>query len=254
MADFESKYSGAQVEALLDQVASGNAGGGGGTIGTYVADFTMQSLLDGMSSGGDIDCNIQLLVTAMRDNKIILVRESEDDGFIGTYVLNGYIEDLLYFSIVDSSGNVLWCEGANIDQTASSINPATLHYHRWDELLDNEFVADHDIADATIRLMVPNKKYYIWLSNVETEGSITIEAFQRTGADGAFSFAEFNAIIKVEGDDGANVSLYLPDVDILWANDTPPLISFGVYELSIIRVTHDDGYSYYNGVFTKFIE
>ncbi len=30
MADFNSKYSGEQVEALLDQVASGNAGGGGG--------------------------------------------------------------------------------------------------------------------------------------------------------------------------------------------------------------------------------
>ncbi len=30
MTGFDSKYSGAQVEALLDQVASGNAGGGGG--------------------------------------------------------------------------------------------------------------------------------------------------------------------------------------------------------------------------------
>lgn len=32
MEDFNSKYSGEQVEALLDQVASGNAGGGGGGI------------------------------------------------------------------------------------------------------------------------------------------------------------------------------------------------------------------------------
>lgn len=32
MADYNSKYSGEQVEALLDQVASGNAGGGGGGI------------------------------------------------------------------------------------------------------------------------------------------------------------------------------------------------------------------------------
>lgn len=30
MADFNSKYTGEQVEQLLDQVASGNAGGGGG--------------------------------------------------------------------------------------------------------------------------------------------------------------------------------------------------------------------------------
>lgn len=32
MEDYQSKYSGEQVEALLDQVASGNAGGGGGGI------------------------------------------------------------------------------------------------------------------------------------------------------------------------------------------------------------------------------
>ncbi len=32
MEDFESKYSGEQIDALLDQVASGNAGGGGGGI------------------------------------------------------------------------------------------------------------------------------------------------------------------------------------------------------------------------------
>ena len=30
MEDFQSKYTGEQVEQLLDQVASGNAGGGGG--------------------------------------------------------------------------------------------------------------------------------------------------------------------------------------------------------------------------------
>lgn len=36
MADFNSKYTGEQVEALLDQVASGNAGGGGGGITTEI--------------------------------------------------------------------------------------------------------------------------------------------------------------------------------------------------------------------------
>ena len=33
---FNSKYSGQQVENLLDQVASGNAGGGGGGITTEI--------------------------------------------------------------------------------------------------------------------------------------------------------------------------------------------------------------------------
>lgn len=35
MEDFNSKYSGEQVEELLDQVASGNTGGGGGNLSEY---------------------------------------------------------------------------------------------------------------------------------------------------------------------------------------------------------------------------
>lgn len=39
MADFNSKYTGEQVEQLLDQVASGGAGGGGGDCNLYVWEF-----------------------------------------------------------------------------------------------------------------------------------------------------------------------------------------------------------------------
>ena len=245
MEDFNSKYSGEQVEALLDQVASGNAGGGGGGItvetdpifsgspaaditeekmaewdnkyakpsggipqsdlaeevkgalrkaeqytgtvteikvngnnigasggvvdlgnlGTYskpttgipksdlnssvqaslekadtavqpadikddvyIADFTMYSLRTGMNSGTDVDCNIQALVTAMNANKVILVRE--DENIEGVHVLNGFAEDLLYFSIVDSSGNILWCDG--VDYISSQgINARALRLQDW---------------------------------------------------------------------------------------------------------------------------
>lgn len=44
MADFNSKYTGQQVEDLLDQVASGNAGGGGGDIPIYIAPFTVDDV------------------------------------------------------------------------------------------------------------------------------------------------------------------------------------------------------------------
>lgn len=128
MEDFNSKYSGEQVEALLDQVASGNAGGGG-TPEVYIADFTMESLRDGMYNVHQVTCDMQALVAAMNANKIILVRESESSDYKGVYVLNGYVEDLLYFSIVDSQGDVLYCDGT--DCTSPYIDGRDLYFHHW---------------------------------------------------------------------------------------------------------------------------
>ena len=98
----------------------------------YIADFTMYSLRTGMNSGTDVDCNIQALVTAMNANKVILVRE--DENLEGVHVLNGFAEDLLYFSIVDSSGNILWCDG--VDYTVPYIDGRNLHFHYWRDKQD----------------------------------------------------------------------------------------------------------------------
>lgn len=51
-------------------------------------------------------------------------------------MLNGYIEDLLYFSIVDIMGDVLWCEGTAYGAQVSYINGASLHLRSWDEKQD----------------------------------------------------------------------------------------------------------------------
>lgn len=45
MADFNSKYSGEQVEALLDQVASGNAGGGSSVEWVNIGDTSAEIYL-----------------------------------------------------------------------------------------------------------------------------------------------------------------------------------------------------------------
>lgn len=129
MADFNSKYSGEQVEALLDQVASGSAD-------VYIADFTMESLTSGMNNGVQVDCDMQALVAAMNANKIILVREGEGSDYKGVYVLNGYAEDLLYFSIVNAMGYILWCEGTTYIDGTLSIDGTSLHLQRWDEKQD----------------------------------------------------------------------------------------------------------------------
>lgn len=95
----------------------------------YLADFTMASLRQGMNNGAQVHCDMNSLIEAMAANKIILVRE-EEDGYKGVYVLNGYAEDLLYFSIVDTAGDVLYCEGT--DYTNSNyIDGQTLHVRSW---------------------------------------------------------------------------------------------------------------------------
>lgn len=123
MADYNSKYSGEQVEALLDQVASG-------ITEVYIADFTIESLRAGIYNGTNVDCDLQGLVDAMNANRVILVRENEDSSVRGVYVLNGYAEDLLYFSIVDTSGNILWCEGTDY-LTLQYIDAQSLHERSW---------------------------------------------------------------------------------------------------------------------------
>lgn len=135
MEDFNSKYSGPQVEALLDQVASGNVGGGGGINEVYIADFTITSLREGIYDGIDVECDIQALVEAINANKVILVRDDEDSSFQGVYVLNGCAEDLLYFSIVDTTGNILWCEGTDY-KFLQYIDADSLHERKWDSKQD----------------------------------------------------------------------------------------------------------------------
>ena len=212
MADYNSKYTGEEVEQLLDQVANGEVGGetlteadianmgftknvgtitevkmngvSKGTSGvvdlgtvitdisgkqdvitdlatiregaakgatavqpsdipeeTYLVGFTMDSLRQGMNNGGLVRCNMNSLIEAMAANKTILVREDEaSDGFKGVYVLNGYAEDLLYFSIVDSQGDVLYCEGTDYSYS-DSIDGRTLRVRRWDDKVDSEVLS-----------------------------------------------------------------------------------------------------------------
>lgn len=101
----------------------------------YIADFTMESLRYGIYNGTNVDCDVQGLVNAMNANKVILVREGEDSSYKGVYVLNGYAEDLLYFSIVDTPGNILWCDGTDY-MSWQSIDAQSLHERSWDDKQD----------------------------------------------------------------------------------------------------------------------
>lgn len=105
-------------------------------IETYIADFTMESLRDGMNNNRQVTCDMQALVAAMNANKIILVRDGAGSSCKGVYVLNGYAEDLLYFSIVDTQGNVLYCDGTDYVNDKSYIDGQTLFYRSLDTKQD----------------------------------------------------------------------------------------------------------------------
>lgn len=108
-------------------------------IETYLADFTCSQLWQAMHNGSDVICDMQSLIEAMRANKIILVREDEDQSYKGVYVLTGYTEDLLYFSIVNAYGSILCCEGTTYSYDGDYVNFIdwrSLSHRHWDDKQD----------------------------------------------------------------------------------------------------------------------
>lgn len=96
MEDFNSKYTGPEVEDLLDRVASGNAGGGDAPIAsqdTYIAPFTVEDV--GSLYNGDIaTLSIPIaLIEAVIAKKRVLIPSEYDygNGFAELTYAEGYI-------------------------------------------------------------------------------------------------------------------------------------------------------------------
>ena len=116
--------------------------------GVYVADFTMDSLMMGMQEQEQISCDIPSLVAAMKANKVILVRQNKSSDYKGAFVLNGFVEDLLYFSIVDTNGTVLCCETSYVNGTC--IDGRDLYVKTWqDPITDLEAIRRGAAKGAT---------------------------------------------------------------------------------------------------------
>ena len=220
----------------------------------YIADFTMESLKNGMNNGAQVGCDMQALITALSANKVILVRESEISDYKGVHVLNGFAEDLLYFSIVDSQGNILYCDGTNYTDTY--IDGQTLHLQDWwkkqDTLVSGENIktingesivgsgnitisgggssggsgayaeVNHGTSDTTFTL-TPNT-FHVW----DEVASLTFDLGSETSGIANEYLFQFTS--------GATAtSLTLPD-DIKWTNDTPPTIAENmIYQVSILK-------------------
>lgn len=229
--------------------AAGGGGGGGNEV--YIADFTIASLREGIYDGIDVECDIQALVEAMNANKIILVREDEDSSFQGVHVLNGCAEDLLYFSIVDTAGNVLYCDGTDYVYTKSFINGQTLFYRSWDDKQDQlqsgeniktingeSILGEGDMVVGKITHfseedsieLSPN---VVWMRRGSVVNSLQITGFASNGKyyeEYAYHF--YTGTIA----DGSAVKLILPE-GVKYANKEifDALESDTHYELSVVR-------------------
>lgn len=143
MADFNSKYSGEQVEALLDYIANGGEipGGGGivGDIPIYVTEFTVEELIQAMEMKAILSYDMSNLIAATEANKLILIRQWRDDSAPGVCVMNCTYDGELYFSVVDTDGRVLVGGGS-----PEGINGNSIYYK--EEIYRAEFTMQDIIA------------------------------------------------------------------------------------------------------------
>lgn len=111
MEDYNSKYTGAQVEDLLDQVASGNAGGGGGDITeVYITDFDVSSIESLIRNAiPHLGLDKQGLMDALAAHKVILVPYEISDNITskGYCTLVGFYEDLLYIKVITEYSEII---------------------------------------------------------------------------------------------------------------------------------------------------
>lgn len=113
MEDFNSKYSGEQVEAILDAVANGEAGGGGGggDDNVYITDFKVVDFE--LLKGGKIE---ELQIDSVALSEAIIAKKTilvpYDDGYVGGYslLLGEVVNTDIYFSVYTHQAWVYYCE------------------------------------------------------------------------------------------------------------------------------------------------
>jgi lipopolysaccharide export system protein LptA len=220
-------------------------------IETYVADFTMEELRQGAYNGVDVNCQVRFLIQAMNENKVVLVRESTDSSYKGVYVLNGYAEDMLYFSIVDTNGEIIFCDGIDYSTDNPVIQASSLRRRSFDEKQDalvsgtniktingENILGEGDMlvgkityfSEEDIIELSPN---VVWLRRGSVVNSVQITGFASNGKDyEEYAYHFYTGTIA----DGSVVKLILPK-GVKYANKEifDALESDTHYELSVVR-------------------
>lgn len=122
----------------------------GGGVSSYITDFTYRELREvAFSEGKSIECNVQLIEDALRNNIPVFVPiDTTDPSYYGYAVLEGYAEDFLYFSVKTANEII----GVDISRTASEIKSEDINKKGViaieEESVSKEIVGDLEVANV----------------------------------------------------------------------------------------------------------
>lgn len=235
---YNSKYAGAEVENLLDKVANGG-------VQCYVTQTALYDLLydDGLISLPQND--MQGILDALTQRKLVLFPDAygmgagtENSGY--GVMISGAAEDLLYFSVADTSGSVYSIE-VNLDGTIVSRKEISLTIYNTKTINGQSLVGSGDITiegggsgssamplvdhgtNGTTSMIAPNV-FHKW----GEVASLTLTLGAETaGVANQYTF-EFSS--------GSTATvLALPD-SLKWADDNVPTIEPNmIYQISILN-------------------
>lgn len=121
----------------------------GGGVSSYTTNFTYRELYEvAFGEGQSIECNVQLIEDALRNNIPVFVPIDTDPSYYGYAVLEGYAEDLLYFSVKTANEII----GVEISRTASEIRSEDINTKgviaTVEESVSKERIGELDVANT----------------------------------------------------------------------------------------------------------
>lgn len=245
--DFDSKYSGEQVEQLLDQVASGNTGGGGGgiTIETDpvflkspAASITEEKITEWDNKQNKIT-DIDNIRNGASKGASSAQQELLQTGASAVVVPNGVF--------VDGGGSTYALP--NVDETTKETVAYVLATEDYvDSKVSSEtIVTENSTAPAFLSTgQIKNNEVYILTSDIS---SLTINnlAFSEHTKD----YEKFTMIFTTASSASFN-GVSFP-ADWQWANGVAPNVEKGVtYELSVAYYARFSSSVRYNAILTPF--
>lgn len=247
MEDFNSKYSGEQVEQLLDQVASGNAGGGGAPIvsqDTYIAPFTVEDV--GSLYNGDIaTLSIPIaLIEAVIAKKRVLIPSNFDfgNGFAELTYAEGYVGEadagLIAFFFMLREMYSIYIDDA-ISDGAIIVSKEQIHravVPGPDEIvgitsIEQTTTSNADGGSNVVTVTLTNGTKSTFTVKNGSKGSVGEQGPKGDKGDKGDTGA--NGTNGTNGKDGADGATFTPSVDsagnLSWSNDkglaNPPTVN-----------------------------
>lgn len=236
MEDFNSKYSGEQVEALLDQVANGEAGGGGGGSGDtpYTSDyFSLAFFLGVYAEGGGVQTQdtgaIQELRAAILEQKRVFIVSENGDN-------------IPFFA--ESDGESVWFNFLSMGELYSGqISPGSSSDYEVSVVKGYmSGVVDLDAGENTSHLL----PFVVNRLRMDTTMWYEVNLNNPTGC--------LNPEWKMQIDCWHNgaAPISFPS-SVVWANDNVPTFDIDyIYELSFTQFVDAYGSISYLGVWSKW--